>query len=233
MSQRQSTAGGRIAGIKHSFNDPALLQRALTHRSAGRPHNERLEFLGDSLLNAVVAEALFARCASADEGALTRLRASLVNGETLADIARGIGLGDQLHLGMGELRSGGFRRDSILADALEAVIGAVYLDAGWDACRDVVLALMGERLASASPANAAKDAKTLLQERLQARQLPLPSYTLLEESGEDHAPLFRARCEVADLDLAADGDGGSKRAAEQAAARRLLERLDIKEKQGQ
>jgi ribonuclease III len=216
----------RLTGIEHRFNDAGLLRQALTHRSAGRPHNERLEFLGDSLLNAVVAEALYSRWPSADEGVLTRLRASLVNGETLADIARGIQLGDVLHLGPGELRSGGFRRDSILSDALEAVLGAVYLDGGWAACRRVVLVLLGDRIDQVGPKGAVKDPKTLLQERLQAQQLPLPQYVMLEESGQDHAPHFRARCEVPDLDIAGEGEGGSKRVAEQAAARAVLESLD-------
>jgi ribonuclease III len=216
----------RLAGIDHAFADAGLLQQALTHRSAGRPHNERLEFLGDSLLNAVVAEALYSRWPGADEGVLTRLRAGLVNGETLADIARGIQLGDVLRLGPGELRSGGFRRDSILSDALEAVLGAVYLDGGWSACRRVVLALLGDRFDQVGPKEILKDPKTLLQERLQAKQLPLPMYVMLEESGLDHAPHFRARCEVPDLELAGEGEGGSKRAAEQAAARAILEALD-------
>jgi ribonuclease-3 len=214
-----------VTGVPYRFADPALLRQALTHRSAGRPHNERLEFLGDALLNAVVAEALFARWPMADEGSLTRLRASLVNGETLAEIARGIRLGDRLLLGPGELRSGGFRRDSILSDALEAVIGAVYLDGGWQACREVVLALLGDRIARVEPRSTLKDPKTLLQEHLQARQLPLPTYSLLEESGEDHAPRFLARCEVPDLGLAGLGEGHSKRSAEQAAARAVLKEL--------
>jgi ribonuclease-3 len=214
-----------LTGVPHRFADPALLRQALTHRSAGRPHNERLEFLGDGMLNAVVAEALFARWPTADEGSLTRLRASLVNGETLAEIARGIGLGDRLLLGPGELRSGGFRRDSILSDALEAVIGAVYLDGGWQACREAVLALLGERIAQVEPRSTLKDPKTLLQEHLQARQLPLPTYSLLGESGEDHAPRFLARCEVPDLGLTGQGEGHSKRSAEQAAARAVLKEL--------
>ncbi len=220
------TLPDRVSGVDHVFSDARLLQQALSHRSVGRPHNERLEFLGDSLLNAVVAEALFRRWPSADEGALTRLRASLVKGETLADIAREIQLGDVLRLGPGELRSGGFRRDSILSDALEAIIGAAYLDGGWPVCQRLVLALLGERIEQVDPSGALKDPKTLLQERLQARQLPLPQYSMLAESGHDHAPLFRARCEVPDLGLVGEGEGGSKRVAEQAAARLVLEMLE-------
>lgn len=219
----------RLPGIDHVFADSGLLRQALTHRSAGRPHYERLEFLGDSLLNAVVAEALFRSWPGADEGALTRLRASMVNGETLAEVARGLQLGDALHLGPGELRSGGFRRDSILSDTLEAIIGAVYLDSGWSACQKVVLGLLGERIRETGPKGILKDAKTRLQERLQARQLPLPIYSLLEESGQDHEPHFRARCDVPDLELAGEGEGGSKRAAEQSAARAVLDMLDAAE----
>lgn len=210
----------------HSFADPDLLARALTHRSAGAPHNERLEFLGDALLGLIAAEALYRRWPRADEGAMTRARAELVRESTLARIARGLGIGPMLKLGPGELKSGGHRRDSILSDALEAVIAAIYLDAGMGACRNAVLGWLEPELEQLAVGKVGKDPKTRLQEWLQARQHPLPVYELLGESGSDHAKTFSVRCTVSEPELAAEGEGGSRRAAEQQAAEKVLAALE-------
>lgn len=211
----------------HAFADPSLLHQALTHRSAGAPHNERLEFLGDAVLGVIVSDALYARWPKADEGSLTRARAELVRESSLAAVARELDLGPRLVLGAGELKSGGHRRDSILSDALEAVFAAVYLDAGLDTCRDVVLPLFEKTFVALAGGRVAKDAKTRLQEWLQGRQRPLPVYELVSESGDDHAKLFLARCTTLDPPLAADGEGTSRRNAEQVAAAALLDKLDI------
>lgn len=207
----------------HRFRNEGLYEQALTHRSAARTNNERLEFLGDSLVNMLVAEMLFEQHPRADEGALTRLRAQLVNGLALAGIARELDLGDSLVLGSGELKSGGYRRDSILADALEALIAATYLDAGWEACRDVVRTLFASRVAELRISE--KDPKTRLQELLQAKGLPLPQYELVASSGEDHAKLFDVECIVAEPPLRLAGQGSSRRAAEQMAAAAALNEI--------
>ena len=209
--------------IGHRFADPALLEQALTHRSAGPRHNERLEFLGDSVVNLLVAEALFARWPKADEGALTRARAELVREASLAAIARELDLGSRLTLGPGEMKSGGHRRDSILADALEAVVAAIYLDAGFEACRAVILPWFETALAALPVGKPEKDAKTRLQEWLQGRQKPLPLYEVIGESGDEHAKVFLARCSIGDPPLVAEGEGTSRRNAEQAAAAALLD----------
>lgn len=209
--------------LGHRFADPQLLERALTHRSAGQANNERLEFLGDALVNLFVAELVYEQHPRADEGEMTRLRAALVNGAALAEIARAEEIGDRLRLGPGELKSGGFRRDSILADAFEALVAAIYVDAGWAACRETVRRLFVARVAAG--ARTPKDAKTRLQEWLQARNLPLPAYVLVGSSGEEHARVFDVTCRVDSLDVAAEGSGSSRRAAEQIAAERVLERL--------
>lgn len=210
----------------HVFADPGLLAQALTHRSAGSPHNERLEFLGDALLNLMVAEQLYARWPKADEGAMTRARAELVRESALAGVARGLDLGARLTLGPGEMKSGGHRRDSILADALEAVIAALYLDGGFDACRQAVLPWFEPLLAALPPLHqVGKDAKTRLQEWLQARQLPLPHYVLLAETGDDHDKTFLVGCTLTEPPLSAEGAGSSRRAAEQRAAEAILDRL--------
>jgi len=215
--------------IGHAFNDPGLLQQALTHRSAGTPNNERLEFLGDSIVNMMVAQALYERWPKADEGALTRARAELVREGALAVIARELHLGERLILGPGEMKTGGHRRDSILADALEAVVAAIYLDAGFATCRTVVLpwftASMQALPATGKPE---KDPKTRLQEWLQARQKALPLYELVSESGDDHAKTFRVRCGVTDPAVSTEGEGASRRLAEQQAAAAALEQLDSK-----
>jgi ribonuclease-3 len=211
----------------HVFADPALLARALTHRSAGSPHYERLEVLGDALLNLIVAEQLYARWPKADEGAMTRARAELVRESALARVARELGIGAMLTLGPGEMKSGGHRRDSILADALEALIAALYLDGGFDACRQVVLPWFEPLLAALPPLHqVGKDAKTRLQEWLPARQLPLPVYALLAETGDDHDKTFHVGCSLLEPALASEGSGSSRRAAEQAAAEAVLAELE-------
>lgn len=209
--------------LGRTFSDPGLLTLALTHRSAGGKNNERLEFLGDALINAFVAEILYRRHSDLEEGDLSRLRASLVNQETLAEVARELDLGSYLILGPGELKSGGYRRASILADALEGLVGAVYLDAGFEAARQVVLLLLESRLATPPSAESLKDAKTRLQEMLQARELPLPVYAVESVRGEPHKQMFRVSCSVVPLQIRTEGEAASRRAAEQDAARRALE----------
>lgn len=225
---RSTDADGRVAG--HAFRDPALLAQALTHRSAGTPHNERLEFLGDALVGLIVAEALYLRWPKADEGAMTRARAELVRESALARIARELELGQRITLGPGEMKSGGHRRDSILSDAFEAVVGAVYLDAGFEACREVVLPLFEPLIEAVPPGGVGKDPKTRLQEWLQGRQRPLPAYELLSEGGEEHARIFHVRCLLAEPALSAEGSGSSRRGAEQAAAEALLSQLETLKK---
>jgi ribonuclease-3 len=212
--------------LGHAFADPELLDDALTHRSAQARHNERLEFLGDAVLGFVVAEALWRRFPQATEGELSRLRAQLVNRETLARVAQELELGQYMRLGAGELRSGGHARESILADAVEAVLAALYLDGGLDVVRTVVDRVLGPRLAALSPETQRKDAKTRLQEWLQARRLALPAYEVVDTSGEDHAQTFVVRCTVDALGRAATAAGSSRRKAEQLAAERLLETLE-------
>lgn len=214
----------RFAG--HAFQTPGLLSQALTHRSAGTPHNERLEFLGDALIGMIVAEALYQRWPKVDEGVLTRARAELVRESSLAALARGFDLGTRLTLGPGEMKSGGHRRDSILSDALEAVVAAIYLDAGFEACRTAVRPWFEPLIDALQPGKVGKDAKTRLQEWLQGRQLALPRYELLSESGEDHAKSFRVQCSLADPPIAAEGEAGSRRAAEQLAAEAVLAQLE-------
>lgn len=211
--------------IGHVFSDPDLRQRALTHRSAGAKNNERLEFLGDALVNLIVAEALFQRFPRADEGALTRARAQLVREESLAQVARTLALGEQLQLGPGELKSGGFRRDSILADAVEAIIGAIYLDAGFDTCRTRVLDWFEQRLVEMPEGVPEKDPKTRLQEWLQGKGFALPEYRLLRAEGDDHDKTFHVACITVDPPAEAEGDGSSRRQAEQRAALAVLIQL--------
>ncbi len=205
--------------------DRGLIEAALTHRSAGGADNERLEFLGDAVLSFAVAELLYREFPLAGEGELSRRRASLVSGETLADIAESLGVGERLRLGPGELRSGGFRRRSILADALEALIGAVHLDGGTAAASAVVERLLRPRLTAFGDAPATKDPKTRLQEWLQARSLPLPRYTVATITGEPHEQTFAVLCEIDSASIAAEGIGSSRRRAEQVAAEHALEAL--------
>lgn len=218
---------GLEAALGHRFGQPDLLRQALTHRSHGSPHNERIEFLGDSVLNCVIATLLFERFPSLREGELSRQRANLVRQDTLAEIAGSLKLGDHLRLGGGELKSGGFRRPSILADGLEAVIGAVYLDAGFAAARSFVERLYAPLLAQLDPKISAKDAKTELQEFLQARKLPPPSYALVSTTGEAHAQVFEAECVISALGIRTLGSGSSRRNAEQSAAKLALERVSL------
>ena len=218
-----SSAERLCAALGYAFRRPGLLEEALTHRSASPRNNERLEFLGDALLNLVMAEYLFQRYPQASEGELSRLRATLVRGVALAELARSLKLGEESWWGQGELRNGGPQRESILADALEAISGAVYLDGGLDACRALILHLYRNELTGLASASELKDPKTRLQEYLQARQQPLPVYSVLEIRGEPHAQSFTVECAVADRRAVAVG--GSRRKAEQDAARQMLEQL--------
>jgi ribonuclease-3 len=212
--------------LGYQFRDLTLLQVALTHRSAGGHHNERLEYLGDAVLGFVVAERLFRDRPAAREGELSRLRARLVRRETLADLARELLLGEYLHMGTGELKSGGFQRDSILADALEAVIGAVYLDAGVEAARELIERLLATQLRDLPEVADLRDAKTRLQEILQARQLAVPDYRILAEGGEAHRPSFTVECSIPELEIRTTALGRSRRAAEQAAAKQALSQVN-------
>jgi ribonuclease-3 len=205
--------------------DLALFRAALTHRSASGANNERLEFLGDAVLNLLIAHRLYDAFPGATEGELSRLRAQLVSREPLAEIALALGLGEALQLGSGELRSGGFRRQSILADALEAVCGAVFLDGGLAAVEPLVARLFAARITALPDPEALKDAKTRLQEYLQSRSLTLPRYVILDIEGEDHAQIFRVSCEVSGLALRVEGSGSSRRRAEQQAAARMLDAI--------
>lgn len=212
--------------IGHVFADQALLGQALTHRSASSKHNERLEFLGDGALNFVIAAALFDQSPEAPEGDLSRLRAALVRERTLAAIADELQLGEMLVLGPGEQGDGSRRRASIRADAVEALLGAIYCDAGFDATRAVIQRLYAQRLSNLPSAASLKDAKTRLQEWLQARARQRPEYDLVRVTGADHCQHFVARCRLPDTGEAAEGEGGGRRKAEQDAARRMLENLD-------
>ena len=211
--------------LGHRFADAGLLQRALTHRSWGGAHNERLEFLGDAALNLAVSVLLVQRFGQADEGELTRIRAHLVREESLHQVALGLGLQPLLRLSGGEQRGGGAQRASILADALEALLGAVTLDAGFAAAQAVVEGLFGPRIAASEVGQYRKDAKTELQEWLQARRMPVPAYRIVSTAGQAHAQTFEVACEVAPLGLASAGHGRSRRAAEQEAARLMLARV--------
>lgn len=212
--------------LGYSFSDEDLLTQALTHRSYGNPHNERLEFLGDAILSFVIADALYQRFPMIDEGDLSRMRAALVCGEALAVRAKHFGLGEHLFLGPGELKSGGCRRDSILADAMEAVIGAIFRDAGTDVCQTRILEWFADDLNTIKPGKVHKDAKTQLQELLQARKQPLPEYVILEVAGEAHNQTFRVACQVEGLEQQVVGQGRSRRRAEQAAAEQTLQLLE-------
>ncbi len=213
--------------LGYHFKDVTLLRTALTHRSAASRNNERMEFLGDAVLGYLISSELYQRFPTATEGALSRLRASLVKGDTLADIATQLQFGDFLILGSGELKSGGFRRRSILSDAFEAVIGAIYLDSDINTVRQCILPLFKSRLDQCDPEAVKKDAKTRLQEYLQSRGHALPEYQVLNISGEAHKQTFEVECRLLDLDVSAMGKGSSRRKAEQRAATKALELLDI------
>nr|WP_205743474.1 ribonuclease III [Halomonas alimentaria] len=214
--------------LGHDFGDDSLLELAMTHRSFGGQNNERLEFLGDSIVNFVIAEALFRRFPEAREGQLSRLRARLVKGQTLAELAREMGFGEHLRLGSGEMKSGGHRRESILADAVEAIIGAIYLDAGMEAVRARILSWYATRLEEISLQDTQKDPKTRLQEFLQSRQVPLPRYEVVSVEGEAHAQTFTVECHVELLEKHTTGIGSSRRHAEQQAAEMALKQLEPK-----
>ena len=218
--------------IGYRFSDEALLTRALTHRSFGADHNERLEFLGDAVLSLAISGLLFERFAGSDEGDLTRVRAHLVREDSLHRVAVQIGLPDVLRLGEGEARGGGAQRPSILADALEALIGATFLDGGYSAAQELVQRLFGEVIQTTDVANWSKDAKTELQEWLQARRLPVPTYRISATRGQAHAQTFEVECLVPALSLVESGEGRSRRVAEQEAARRMLDALNASDKPG-
>ncbi|MDH5611381.1 MAG: ribonuclease III [Gammaproteobacteria bacterium] len=217
-----------IGRLDYSFKDVNLLDEALTHRSVGSHNNERLEFLGDGILNFVIADALFQQRPDLREGDLSRLRASLVNGETLAEIARELDLGDCLNLGTGELKSGGFRRSSILADTVESILGAVYCDGGFDICQALILRLFNDKLKNLPDIDSLKDPKTRLQELLQSRRLPIPIYDVLSVSGKAHAQTFVVRCSVDGVDCITQAEGGSRRKAEQLAAEAAYQQVKQK-----
>jgi ribonuclease-3 len=216
------TADQLQARLGHVFADARLLQEALTHRSFGQPNNERFEFLGDSILNCVIAIALFERFGELREGELSRVRASLVRQDALYRIALDLELGDCLRLGEGELKSGGSRRPSILADAVEAVFAAVFLDAGFAAAKAVVDRLYAPLLAEVDPCKPSKDPKTALQEWLQGRRMPVPTYTMVQALGEAHAQEFEVACEIPKLGVRTLGRGPSRRIAEQQSAELAL-----------
>ncbi|MGB6007511.1 ribonuclease III [Castellaniella sp.] len=210
------------AALDYRYRDQALLEQALTHRSHGMPHNERLEFLGDSVLNFVVSALLFTEHAEMDEGDLSRVRANLVKQSALADIAQKLSLSSYLRLGEGELKSGGFRRPSILADALEAIFGALLLDGGYDQVSRVIEQLYRPILAHIDVRTFGKDPKTLLQEIMQGRGLDLPHYEVVSTRGAAHNQTFDVECSVAQLDIRVQASGASRRAAEQAAAGQVI-----------
>ena len=214
-----------MAGIDYRFTDPQLLLEALTHRSMGSSNYERLEFLGDSVLSLVISSRLFELRPDATEGDLSRMRARLVRGVSLAELASELDLGKQIMLGEGELKSGGFRRASILADAFEAVLGAIFLDGGFNACRQVIIDLFDPLIANLPDIEELKDPKTRLQEWLQARARPLPEYELQREAGADHAKKFYVTCRIPDDETVFEASGSSRRKTEQAAAQQVLRLL--------
>ena len=205
--------------IGYSFKQASLLRQALTHRSHGSPHNERLEFLGDSVLSLAISSQLIHAFPRLSEGDLSRFRAHLVKEPTLADIAKDLQLGDYLFLGEGELKSGGFRRPSLLADGLEAIIGAIYLDSNFEEVSRIIEALFAPVIAKVDPKKLSKDPKTQLQEYLQSRKLPLPQYAIIATEGEAHEQHFKLECLIPELEIRAQGEGASRRKAEQEAAK--------------
>ncbi len=221
------TLKGLTKKIGYEFKNKNLLNTALTHRSFSKDNNERLEYLGDATLGLIIAEILFEKFPLQSEGVLTRLRANLVKRETLATLARSLDLGECLKLGTGEMKTGGWRRDSILSNALEAIIGALYLDSDYAVCRNFVSSLYRELLNELSVDNFNKDPKTELQEYLQARKLQLPVYKIIEEVGEAHERLFTIECQIEGLENMAIAQGRNKRGAEQSAAQKALELLQF------
>lgn len=213
--------------LQLTFNDPKLFTMALTHRSAGNSNNERLEFLGDAVLGFVIAQKLFEKFPDASEGVLSRLRANLVNQDSLAEVSREHDIGNYLILGSGELKSGGFRRDSILSDALEAIIGAITTDQGIAVCREWIIKLFADKIANLSLDDWQKDPKTRLQEFLQSQKLGLPEYHLLSVTGAAHAQMFQVECRTALISEPAIGSGSSRKKAEQTAAKNMLIKLNL------
>ena len=212
--------------LNYSFNDEALLNEALSHRSFAASNNERLEFLGDGILNFVIADELFKSYPDVQEGDLSRLRANLVNKESLAEIAKQLDLGEVIQLGSGELKSGGFRRPSILADAVESILGAVYCDAGFTACRDLIVRLYTSRLALSTDLQSLKDPKTQLQELLQSRRFALPDYQVTSITGQAHAQIFHVKCYIRKMNIEVSGEGKSRRKAEQLAAEKAITQVE-------
>ncbi len=212
--------------LSYTFNDTNLLDEALTHRSFANVNNERLEFLGDGILNFVIAHELYKLYPDVQEGDLSRLRANLVNKESLAVIANQLDLGEVIKLGSGELKSGGFRRPSILADAVESILGAVYCDGGFDAARELIVRLYAERLASPTDLQSLKDPKTRLQELLQSRRFELPDYEVTDISGQAHAQKFHVKCTIEKMNIEVNGEGKSRRKAEQVAAEKAITQVD-------
>jgi ribonuclease III len=227
LNQRHISLQNRLGYI---FIKPQLLKQALTHRSHSGIHNERLEFLGDSILNCVIASILYDRYAFVDEGDLSRLRANLVKQQALFEIAQRIELSEALYLGEGELKSGGFKRPSILADTMEALFGAVYIDSGFDKAKEVIEGLYQPTLTQMNPETLGKDAKTLLQEKLQAQKYALPLYAVVATRGAAHSQEFEVECTIPELEIKVNGIGISRRAAEQAAAKQAIVLLDLESK---
>ncbi len=215
-----------IKKLEYSFSNPSLLDEALTHRSYSSKNNERLEFLGDGILNFVIAHELFKSYPDVQEGDLSRLRANLVNKDSLAEIAGHLQLGEVIRLGSGELKSGGFRRPSILADAVESIFGAVYCDAGFEPCRELIVRLYAKRLALSMDLQSLKDPKTQLQELLQSRRFSLPDYQVTNITGQAHAQVFHVRCRIDKMKIEVKGEGKSRRKAEQIAASRAIVRIE-------
>jgi ribonuclease-3 len=216
----------QVLGQKINFSRPEILQQALTHRSARNTNNERLEFLGDSILGYVITKWLYLNYPKLSEGKLSRMRSSLVKGETLAEVARHYKIGDNLILGVGELKSGGFNRTSVLADAVEAIIGAVYIDQGIDATENFILTSMQQWLDNVNPKSSDKDAKTRLQEILQSKGFQIPLYELISKQGKDHLQTFTIKCSIAELNVSTIAEKRSRKKAEQLAAQLILVKID-------
>jgi len=225
MAQSKAIAS-LLKKLAYSFNDIELLNEALTHRSYATKNNERLEFLGDGILNFVIADELFKQYPDVQEGDLSRLRSTLVNKESLAEIAEQLNLGEVILLGTGELKSGGFRRPSILADTVESILGAVYSDGGFESCRDLIVRLYAKRLASPADLQSLKDPKTRLQELLQSRRFSLPEYQVVNITGQAHSQIFHVRCSIDKMNIKVDGEGKSRRKAEQVAAEKAILKVE-------
>lgn len=229
MAQSKNTAATTsrlLKKLNYTFDDIALLKEALTHRSYAAKNNERLEFLGDGILNFVIADELFQQYPNVQEGDLSRLRANLVNKESLAEIANQLNLGEVIQLGSGELKSGGFRRPSILADTVESIFGAVYRDGGFSPCRDLILRLYAYRLSAPTDLQSLKDPKTRLQEIIQSRRLPLPDYQVTKITGKAHTQVFHVTCTIEKMKITVNGEGKSRRKAEQLAAQKAITEIE-------